>query len=367
MEETKEKELLILTDEIVDHFDDVTKENVTYLTENLGAKELQVFNPLVLAIMDLQKLKNVKYDPKKETETVQQYKDAKKDIGAFNSSLSKAKKTIKDPLLKLTRGIDAINNSFAGESKEIRKELDGNFKAYLDKQAKIKAEKEAKAEAERNKKINELAEQNKQQQLLIDRGNTYNKIKYDIVSNAKNRAVSNMNQLSLDAVKKQLANFRSFDYDHEIVKHFEVGEDKYETLTPEQDKELRDFFATSYAQLVESYSTRLEELEKVEKERMESQREIGRGSFERVSVPPPPEPLNVVSDVPPSPPQEEEKPLFNDFERVQYLLNEIKKLKFKAEILNTVVRDAHLKSTANDMAVLLEKLIDYVEPKLNRK
>lgn len=282
MKETEEEVITVLTTEILSEVPESSKENVVFLTEQLKPADLAKFNPLVVALNHLKKLKNIKYDPKDKA-TIQAFKDAKKDIGAFNTSVKSTKTVLKADYLKITRGLDTIQNTFLEESRNIKDELFKNFDVYLKAEEANKKAKEDKKDAARNAELLKLKEDHAIQELQVDGQNAYNKIKYDIISAAKNVSISNLNALSLDSVKRQIQNFIDLTYDREIIGHFEVGQARHDKLSKEQADELKILFADTYAQTIKLYKERRDELQVVEDGRLKSEREKGQlEGFERV-------------------------------------------------------------------------------------
>jgi hypothetical protein len=125
--------------------------------------EIVSFNPIMESLSKLQEFKELKYD-KENKETVQAFKDAKKFIGSFNTSLTGAKKILKDPHIEYNRKVDAIYNFFKQESDNTKNALEVNFDEHLKEEQAKKDAAEAKKKAAELEQIAKLAEENKAQQ-----------------------------------------------------------------------------------------------------------------------------------------------------------------------------------------------------------
>ena len=125
--------------------------------------EIVSFNPIMESLSKLQEFKELKYD-KENKESVQQFKDAKKFIGSFNTSLTGAKKILKDPHIEYNRKVDAIYNFFKQESDNTKNALEVNFDEHLKEEQAKKDAAEAKKKAAELEQIAKLAQENKAQQ-----------------------------------------------------------------------------------------------------------------------------------------------------------------------------------------------------------
>lgn len=131
--------------------------------------EIVAFNPLMLAIGEMQLIKRLKWDVEKLDESERTYIDNNKLIGSFNSSLKTAKAILKEPHLEMNKKIEAIFKLFDNESTNTRNALEVNFKPLLDAREKAKAEKEAKLKAEETAKIAALTAENTKNNELFEK------------------------------------------------------------------------------------------------------------------------------------------------------------------------------------------------------
>lgn len=211
--------------------------------EVVGKNQLSVFNPLIVAVNQLQKLKNLKYDPELSDEDIkklaeeldvseieldedgdiffdvlpaklaelktpaaiakyndkvhkiivkafktghddsyQDCKDAIATVGSFNTNLSTAKKVLKAPYSSMSKKIDGIYNAFKQESDNTKEAILLNFVDALAVEQKKKDDAAARRNAAANEKIEELTEANKEQANKLD--NQSNAIKIAQVKNA---------------------------------------------------------------------------------------------------------------------------------------------------------------------------------------
>lgn len=170
--------------------------------ETIKPKQIALVNPLIDAVNELQAIKHIKYNgrlsstairtlndnpygvkvvfdeesddylveadlekvPKEEIEKVQKelekalkiahdnsyqaYKDGKKIVGSFNSSLREAKKVLKKPYLDMSKKIEEFYKAFDAESTNVKNALDSNFAKALEIEARKKEEAEKKRKAE---------------------------------------------------------------------------------------------------------------------------------------------------------------------------------------------------------------------------
>lgn len=134
------------------------KDQIKELILNSSNSEVAIFNPVLAALSYIQSFKDIQYD--KEKDNSQEYTDAKKKIGTFNTAIKNVAKTIKEPRQKYNKIVIEIEKLMLAESENVKNALDSNFKEYLDE----KAEKAAAALARKNKakddKIEQLSEEN---------------------------------------------------------------------------------------------------------------------------------------------------------------------------------------------------------------
>ena len=172
--------------------------------------EIVYFNPIMESLSKLQEFKELKYD-KENKETVQAFKDAKKFIGSFNTSLTGAKKILKDPHIEYNRKVDAIYNFFKQESDNTKNALEVNFEEHLKEEQAKKDAAEAKKKAAELEQIAKLAEENKaQQEKMATQQKHTRKLEIEAEINKITFEAStkspNLNLDGLKALKQQLFN-----------------------------------------------------------------------------------------------------------------------------------------------------------------
>lgn len=149
----------------------VPAESVKTLTEtieNSNKKELELINPIVGKLSEIQSLKELKYDAENKKESVDAYKKAKKDLTAFSKNYKEMKEILKRPHIEYNKKVDAIYNFFDNEKTNCLNALNLNFDEYLKEEEEKKAEAERKKKAEELKKIEELQRINNEQQAKIN-------------------------------------------------------------------------------------------------------------------------------------------------------------------------------------------------------
>jgi hypothetical protein len=166
------KEVTVLNMEEFKKLPKETQKIITSLSEDFGVKQLNVFNPLVEAMVTMEGFSTIKYEPENK-ESISQYKEAKKYSGNFNATTRKTKKELKAPLLATGKKLDAIEKVFLERSKDIMEIVNSEFQSYLDeKEEKAKIASDKKNAAAINK-INELSEETVAQNLVIARNKAF--------------------------------------------------------------------------------------------------------------------------------------------------------------------------------------------------
>lgn len=291
--------------------DDVLESLQKFLSNpKIGTEEIVAFNPLVSAINQMQELKDFQYEPelsdeleaevkekcllehlsydldKKEyiydfkVEIIQKssekdleklrektdkeiekaldkqhkashqvYKDSKKLIGSFNSSISSTKKEMKEPHLEYNRLVDTFYNALKQLSDNTKLALDNNFDECLKKEEEIKEAKKKAQQAEANAKIEELSEENQRQAELLQNQQketlilqTYNKIKYTNIGSKSSEIATNALKYDLEALKEEKIKVEKYVFDD-----FSDPKDS-EILTEDKEIELRQEFEQNKVQ-----------------------------------------------------------------------------------------------------------------------
>lgn len=282
---TKEKEILILTEDMTDKLPEKVQESVVWLSEQLRPKELVPFNPIVKRLLEIKELSTIKYDPEKEAETVKEYKAAKKAISSFNASVRAAKKEMKGAYDQIGKKILVIERGFIEEASEVLADLQITFKPYLDAEKKKALDKEEERQRIANAEVLKLKQENAAQMNAIAKQNLKNKIKYDILAVEKTKAISQLNKLNVVVVKQMKEAYASATFEQTVEMNSSVKDD-YHLLDESEISEFVLEFEVVMKEIEEAYSAREKELEESENLRIDSARE--KGHLEAAMVPPPP-------------------------------------------------------------------------------
>lgn len=275
--------------------------------ESIGPKQIACFNPLIVAMNLIQSFKDVSYEPllsdekeeelkqkcqldhisydlteqkyifdfndklksahgnnpekmkeltekvegliekaleKQHDDSYQDYKDAKKQIGSFNSGLTTAKKELKDPYLEITRKIDGIYKAFKLESDNTKEALDSNFKAALDKEQQKKDEAERKKKQAELDKIEELSKQNKEQADKLQNQETetlkaqaINNIRLTNIGTKAGQLLTTVDKLTIEALQEKKIEMANIKFEDVFDVHPNHG-----LLSEEERQEILDYF-----------------------------------------------------------------------------------------------------------------------------
>jgi hypothetical protein len=204
------------------------------ITKELNLSSVAKFNPLVKAIIDIDKFKLIKY--KDEPDTIQEFKDAKAIIKTFRASVKKTKTAIKKPMLLTGKGLDAIEKTFIADATAVLDYLELEFKPFLDKEESKKIAAQEKKDKAKNSQIAELSQESMDNKVVIARMNAYAAISKRI-SAYTNTASEQVKTYSKEALQEEL-NFLS------VVKlDISLADQMY--LLDDQVKELEESFLTS--------------------------------------------------------------------------------------------------------------------------
>ena len=130
------------------------------ILETSTSKDLVSINPAIVALAELQEIKNIKYDKEKKEDSINLFKSSKKSLTQFGTSITSVKKILKDPHIAYNKRIDVIYNLLNTEKETIKNCLEENFKEYLEEEERKKKEAEDKKKKEELEKIAELSKEN---------------------------------------------------------------------------------------------------------------------------------------------------------------------------------------------------------------
>ncbi len=224
------------------------------ILETSSSKDLIHLNPVIVALAELQNLKNLKYD-KENSKSIEDFKLAKKTIIAFGKGITDAKKILKEPHLAYNKKIDSIYNLFDTEKDTVKNCLEENFKEY------IQEEEEKKKKAEENKKkaeLEKIAELSKQNEELIvqaaksEKNKIYLQYESSIAKILTDTTVNVLN-LNKEALSKLLDKFSNISF---------------EKVLKEEHKSIFD--ETQISKLSQDFSNNIETSKKIISDKIKS-------------------------------------------------------------------------------------------------
>lgn len=260
---TKVTEITVLTEEQIIALPDTVKDNVVFLTEKLGSKELITLNPIVVELLTLRELnENLILMPKNSKgdfneDNIQSYKDLKARTKTFNTIIKSSAKELKSEPAKITKGIIAIEKTFLEENKIIQ---DAAFKKFEEYEAEVSA-KAAIAKAKREKKIQDALDLEKklkdEANLGLAKSTVYNKVKYEIISKKYiedvTDAVLNFNEIKLINLRDEL---QKTTYES-LIKNEDIS-----VLDKDVATELKEYWVANSTKATASINSRIESIKK---------------------------------------------------------------------------------------------------------
>ncbi len=182
------KELVVLTPKQIEELPESVKDNVVFLTEKVGSKDLMKLNPMVTELIAIRNegksIAFIKADEegKFDKSNIQEFVDIKKRVRTFRAKIKKVGTAMKMEPTKINKAIISIEKIFLAEATEVYDNSEKLFEPY------IRAEKE-KADVKQKEKDQALLDKIKEQknladetQLKLDKSNLYNKIKYELIN-----------------------------------------------------------------------------------------------------------------------------------------------------------------------------------------
>ena len=217
------------------------------ILETSSSKDLIHLNPVIVALAELQNLKNLKYD-KEDSKSIEDFKLAKKTIIAFGKGITDAKKILKEPHLSYNKKIDSIYNLFDTEKDTVKNCLEENFKEYIQEEEEKKKKAEEKKKKEELEKIAELSKQNEEliaQAAKSEKNKTYLQYESSIAKILTDTTVNILN-LNREALSKLLDKFSNISF---------------EKVLKEEHKSIFD--ETQISKLSQNFSTNIETAKKL--------------------------------------------------------------------------------------------------------
>jgi len=213
-----------------------TQKLINELTEDLNIKGLNIFNPIIKAMIDVESFKELKYIAD-DKDNAKQFTRNKVLIGKFNASVGRAKKKLKAPLLAQGKLIDSIEKVFKGRASDVKTHLLEEFSELIKIQEEAKKAKEEKKNKASIDKIAELSDESIQNKLIINRMKIKQKIDKEIQEITSN-AIKQVNTFSKEALKKELNDLLNYN-------EFSLEEVEKATLLEEQKAEIEANFNTA--------------------------------------------------------------------------------------------------------------------------
>lgn len=238
MSETKAEALLVLTKEDLKGLPLTTQKVINELTDELNIKALGVFNPIVKAMVDMEKIKELKYIAD-DKENAQAFTTNKVALGKFNASVGRAKKEMKAPILATGKKIDALEKIFKARGTAVKDYLFKEFAPLIKIQEDIKAEKLAKKNKSSIDKIETLSDEAVGQALVISRMQMKGKIDKELNAYVPD-AVKKAQTFSKEALLKEITDLKELK-----GVGFTLEESEKATLLPEQQEEVVLAFTTN--------------------------------------------------------------------------------------------------------------------------
>ena len=230
------------------------------ILETSSSNDLLAINPIIIALAELQTLKNIKYDKEQISKSIENFKAAKKTIISFGKGITEAKKVLKEPHLAYNKKIDSIYNLFDTEKNTVKNCLEENFNEYIEEEEKKKKEAEEKKKQAELQKIKELSEQNEQlieqskkaenNKIYLQYESSINKILTDTSVN-----ILNLNSEGLSKLKEKFS-LLSFE---KVLK-----EEHKKILNEEQIKSLSESFESSINAALNLISDKIKSLQNAE-------------------------------------------------------------------------------------------------------
>lgn len=299
------KEIEIFSLEQLNVLSEEAKTSIIELSNNLPSKELLVLNPLVAKLLKIKELTKIQFVPLPEDATkeqkeahkasIEEFKDAKKQIVELKKQNGEAKSAIKKPLDLLGKQVLTIEKSIEKIGKEVLDEIEKTFKPYIDDEAaKAKAKADAKTE-KANEAINALSEENKAQANTFKKSTLITFLKYEMLTETKTEVSNAIDNYALDnlfAVRNGLS-----------LKTFETlsAGKELDLLNEEELKNIKELFTKEIEQLTKNINVKITalQLEKTN-EKLSDTVEQQTEQLEAVKTPPPPVPsfANVFSNSP---------------------------------------------------------------------
>jgi hypothetical protein len=241
--ESEVVEIEILTPEQIETLPDTVKTNVTFLTKVLSGAELVKLNPLVTTLFEVRlentNLSMMPVNDKGEfnVDNIQTYKDLKAKTKSLNATVGKEIKDIKEPILKIQKGLVAVEKAIKGEVKNELDSLMLKFNSYEEKVIAKALEAKAKRDAKLIQAVADANEQSQKATSQLEITNLYNKIKYDII-NGKITTVATDVSLNGNNILVTETKNKIYGYSYDVM----ILGEEFSILDDELQAELKEHF-----------------------------------------------------------------------------------------------------------------------------
>ena len=304
----KVTEIEIFSEEQLNVLPQEAKTSIIELGNNLPTKELLILNPLVAKLLKIKELTKIEYVPLPDNATkeqkeahkasIEEFKEAKKEIAALKKQNSEAKSAIKKPLDLLGSQVLTIEKSIKAIVEEVFAEIEITFKPYLDEVAE-KAAALAKAKTDKaNEAINALSAQNLEQANTFKKSQLITFLKYEMLGPTKlevSNAIENYTLDKLFSVRDMLSikTFEQFTINQQLDL---LDEEELSNIKTFFSKEIKDFISNINVKIT---ALQLEKTNEKLSDTVENQTE----QLEAIKLPQPPTPptFNTIPLAPPSP------------------------------------------------------------------
>lgn len=236
------------------------KEEISKILKTSKVSELVQFNPLIIALEQLQTFKIIKYDAEAKNE--KEYTASNKQIGSFNSSVKATTDLMKKDAQNYIKDVNTLKAFLETEAKTTREILQENFKPYLDEQERIKKEKEDKKNSEMIASNKKLTEENEAQALKLKNQQKESK-KLTIegeIGKITFSATSGVSVLNLEGLEKLLEETRSKNLSDYISSQDVEDYD----FSNEEIKELSDKFGESVSTSIKAFEVAISNIKATE-------------------------------------------------------------------------------------------------------
>lgn len=274
----QEVEIEIFSQDQLSVFNPEVQLDISYLSENLPAKELKALNPLITKLISIQNYKeSVKYNPENKKESVELYKEAMKDLKETNKVITDTKSAIKRPLDELGKKVLSIERFSKSIVQDVISDIDKEFEQYVKEEEERKRIAKEKREAKQAEELKKLEDANKEQTQMLLKTNLLNKLKYEIPDAFTQEVMKGIVSYSKDALEKLKVNYEG----ENIFDSYHKKEDPNNLLSEEEKEVVKAIFDKKISDSLVLINNRIEQLnleETIEVEKKAEERAVEKNS-----------------------------------------------------------------------------------------